>query len=1569
MVRRFIFVLLLGAIGISSFAQASSLWEDVSEISVAGKESMRQIVPQKYRLVALDFKAMSVKLKTLNTWNQGDTFVGKLLELPTPDGKMQQFKVVEASIFAPELAAKYPKIKSFKGWAVDNPGINVRFDISPKGFHAMVLSDNRTWFIDPYAKGDTKHYVVYDKKNYVDNEPFTCQFADEKKKIIKNNLLDDAEVGDCQFRTYRLALACTGEYAQFHGGTVNDVLAAMNTTMTRVNGVYERELAVTMVIVANDDQLIYLDGATDPYTNDDGQTMLGENQTTVDNVIGTANYDIGHVFSTGGGGIAALHSPCTSYKAQGVTGRPDPVGDPFDIDYVAHEMGHQFGAHHTQNNACNRTDATAMEPGSASTIMGYAGICYPNVQNHSDAYFHAISLQEIHANITSGPSSGCPTVVALNNTPPVVNGGADYHIPVSTPFVLTAIGADDDGDPITYCWEQMNSETAAMPPESTATGGPAFRSFNPTASPKRYFPRLEDILTNTTPTWEVLPSVSRTMDFQVTIRDNHPGGGCNSEDMVTVTTEAAAGPFLVTVPNTNVDWSAQSLRTVTWDVANTTAAPINAQMVDILLSFDGGHTYPEVLASNVPNDGSQQVTMPAQTTSTARIMVKAHDNIFFDVSNTNFTISAAQAGFAVALSPDSLFLCAPATGTTDMTLTSIAGFTGNVSIAATNVPSGMSVEMNPVSLDVPGLSVVSVNTTDSLADGDHVLHLEVTGSPGTISKELYVFSAQADPMTPTLTGPADGSTGTSVLPQLTWEVVPNAQTYRVEVFADSNLTTLIESKMLTNQTSYQMSTVLNPATTYYWRVSASNPCHENVASTVFSFTTKAIFCSGFTAADIPVAIPTNATGTISSTIHIAEAGSLTSIRLTNLDISHTWINDLIIKLISPDGSEVLLLNQICNGEDNILMSFDDASANAYAAIPCPPVGGETYHPYGNLNDFLGKDIQGDWTLQIEDLYSGDGGSLNGWSLALCYLVDSLTLAVQTTDVTCFGSADGSAQAVVAGGTIPYTYAWSGGSNSHLSAGSYSVTVTDADGNTTVGDFVIQSPDPIQLTANITNASSGGTDGAVDLMVTGGTPAYAYNWSTGAQTEDIAGLAENTYYVTVTDAHSCLAQDSFVVTESCPIPTAINVEVQSNSAVVTWASAAGVNSYQIRYRVEGATTWQTRTVSTNTVTLTNLTPEATYEYQIQGHCTGGWSVYSTLDTFTMPSSCDAPVNVTSITVSSTEATIGWDVVAAATGYVVRYRELGATSWLMQSENGTSIQLTGLNESTTYEMSVMTNCGNYSSDYGDVFIFTTQEGCTVPSNIVATALSYQSIRLQWDEIPGVSQYAVRYRLTDANTWESINVSGTAVTINNLEAGATYEYQVQSKCGFAWSDYSLLAEVSLPSGCDVTGLVSESVSANSINLSWNAISGVSQYRLSYRLAGSSDDWMSFEITEPVGRIENIHPNSVYAIFVQAYCDLGWGPESTTINVQTSPDGLSEQLSGPAFMLYPNPVGNYLMLEFSAAPQEVVIMNMLGQVILTEKADSKMEIPFSNADAGLYLVRVIYRDGTERVGKFLKE
>ncbi|MBI2417018.1 MAG: fibronectin type III domain-containing protein, partial [Ignavibacteriales bacterium] len=668
----FFMVILLISSGIA-FGQGSwpSLWNDINESAVQSASGKKLIDATSFRVLSLDFESMQTIVKSAPMENITPVSQSNVvISLPFPDGSMHDYYVNESPVMAPELITQFPDVRTFCIEAKDFEGGKGRIDVTQFGFHAMLFTPGGTIFIDPYHFFNTQYYMSYYFRDFIatgkGSSDANCVVDNPEIQMEIDRVLSQKEYSvksGNQLRTYRLALAADAEYTTFCGGTVSGAYSQMVTTINRVNSVYINDLCIKLVLVANTQNLIYTNSNTDPYTNNDGVAMLTQNQTTVDNNIGTANYDIGHVFSTGGGGIAGLGVVCRAgLKAQGVTGSSSPTGDGYDIDYVAHEMGHQFGANHTfnsQTGSCgggNRNATTAYENGSGTTIMAYAGICgADDLQAHSDPYFHTKSIDEIIAYSTAGSGNGCAVVTATGNSAPSLTlptGG--YTIPISTPFALTASATDPDGDAVTYCWEEYdlgNAGTVGAP----VGNAPIFRSFNPTVSATRYFPKLSSIIGNTTTFGEMLPTTARTLTFKCTVRDNKAvGGGVTNSGTVAYTVSAAAGPFLVTAPNTAVSWTGATAQTITWNVANTSASPVSCANVNILLSTDGGQTWALTLASNTPNDGTQSVTLPNITTTTARVKVEAVANIFFDMSNTNFTITAGSVQNTPPAAPQNL---------------------------------------------------------------------------------------------------------------------------------------------------------------------------------------------------------------------------------------------------------------------------------------------------------------------------------------------------------------------------------------------------------------------------------------------------------------------------------------------------------------------------------------------------------------------------------------------------------------------------------------------------------------------------------------------------------------------------------------------------------------------------------------------------------------------------------------------------------------------------------------------------------------------------------------------------
>jgi subtilisin-like proprotein convertase family protein len=1251
-------VLLMSTTSLLAQQMAPSFWSDIAEQNIINSGQFdRFIFPTKYRTVTMNAQVLRDYLKTAVDENNGLD-----ITIPMPDGTSERFLVWEASMMHPDLQAKYPEIRCFTGKGIDDPFATIKLDITPQGFHAMTLGSRKGQiFVDPLFHGDVSSAIVYFKKDLqrTAEHAFEClQVAEAQSNMQEITFGTPTKrapqpdmAGDCKKRLYRLALSCTGEYANFHGGTKPLVLAAMNTTMNRVNGVYERDFAITMQLVPKNDTLIFLTAATDPFSNNDGGTMLGQNQTTVTSRIGSANYDIGHVFSTGGGGVAGLGVVCNNgSKSRGVTGSDTPIGDGFDIDYVAHEMGHQFGGNHCFNNSCggNIDTQSAMEPGSGSTIMAYAGICPPDVQNNSDDYFHAISVQEIAAFVTTGIGNNCPVKTTTGNNAPTVNNVPNYTIPKSTPFALTAIGVDLDGNPLTYCWEQMNPQTATMPPVSTSVNGPLFRSYDPTPSPTRYFPRLQDLVANTTNTWEKLPSVARTMNFRVVVRDNNPVGGCNTEDNVTVTVSGAAGPFAVTVPNTNIVWTVGEPQTVTWNVSGSDLAPVSCAKVKISLSTDGGFNYPVVLADTLPNNGSAMVNVPNNISNTCRVKVEGVGNIFYDISNVNFRIQAPAAPtFTLVASNNSATVCAGEAFSSNINTTALAGFNTPIDFTVSGAPVGAIITFTP-NPAMPGMSsALSISGLTPAMAG--VYSIVVTGTSGSLVKTVNI-GLTVLPGKPTLkanlTNPANGATGIPVSASLAWNGVPFASQYTIEVCPNPAFAPASSVIMLSSTGASVVVSSLLPSKPYYWRVKAKNGCGENEQSNVFAFQTGGQECGlVFNSTQVPISIDVNNVLSISSSLDIAQNFIIADASV-NVQIDHTWVGDLDATLVSPTGDSIILFDRPgvpvdtegCGG-DNLQVTLDDEaiatadslenSCNETAAIA---ISG-TFKPVSSLSVLDGDNVTGLWKLLINDNYGGfDAGALTAWSLNFCkvgaistaQLLNNIPLNLPNNTSKLITSANLSTSASSTTNAVTYTLLSlpeygtlllngipmttigskfnqddiNNGSLSYLHGGN-PVTIADQfifdvlDQNN--ANWLHNQVFLINIVQNTLAASgvitqaiscNNGTNGQITITTAGGTAPLSYSINgVNASNNVIGGLSAGTYFVVVTDGNGFTQTAG---TFTLPNPPAITASTSVSFDDLTITANGGIGA--LEYSINGVN-------FQSTGIFANLT-EGVYNYTVR-----------------------------------------------------------------------------------------------------------------------------------------------------------------------------------------------------------------------------------------------------------------------------------------------------------------------------------------------------------------------------------
>jgi transposase-like protein len=839
--KKFILLLSLLTSMLVGFSQNKNFWKNVNESSVSRDLFAGRFKPSAYKLFTLNINAFTNDVRTVpSERNVTPAQSAFIISIPNDKGTIERFRVVEAPVMDPALAARYPDIRSYAGQGIDEPSSNIRFDVSPRGFHAMITSAARpTIYIDPLNYAD--HYVVFSRKDAMDfQQHFSCGTDVQVPANIVPEMAGRLGADDGKLRTYRLALACTGEYAQYflNGTETTDaqrktkVLAAMNTLLTRTDQIYERDFGVRMVLIANNDAIIYLDPATDPWTTE----WNTKTQQTIDAVIGNANYDIGHLVhkeataANNNGNAGCIACVCkTGSKGSGFTSHVNPEGDPFVVDYTTHEMGHQFGGNHTFTHS-NEGTTVQVEPGSGSTIMGYAGItgATTDVQPHSDDYFHSKTIEQVSAYIKGVTGGGCAVVTTTGNTAPVVNAGADYTIPKSTPFAITGTASDvNSSNVLQYCWEQIDNRGtgSSVVPSATATAGPAFRSYNYSTALTRTVPQLQYILTGANGyKWEVLPSVARNLNFRFTARDNNAGGGNNNTDDIVVTV-STAGPFAVTAPNTAVTWGAGTSQTVTWSVNSTNIAPVNCANVKISLSTDGGLTFPTVIVASTPNDGTQPITVPAVNTTTARIKIEAVGNIFFDICNTNFTINGTPPACGTATG-----LAASAITNTSATIswsavTSALNYDVDYKAAASGTWINAATATTSVSVNLSGL------TQGTLYDW----RVRANCSAGSGAYAAAQFTTTSPVTCGTVTGLASSSI-TSSGATVSWSALSGANNYDVDYKAASS-GTWINAVAGTTATSRAI-TGLTSSTLYDWRVRA-NCTGATGAYSAAQFTTAA----------------------------------------------------------------------------------------------------------------------------------------------------------------------------------------------------------------------------------------------------------------------------------------------------------------------------------------------------------------------------------------------------------------------------------------------------------------------------------------------------------------------------------------------------------------------------------------------------------------------------------------------------------------------------------------------------------------------------------------------------------
>ena len=1217
------------------FSQSDRFWsENLGNKSsiITAKAVARQSFPTEFKLYNLNAEAMKQQLFSI-VGSQAQRH-STIISLPNSDGQLEKFEVFEASNFEPALQARFPEIRAFSGKGITDKYATLKLSISPQGIQAMTFrTDKVNEFIEAYSKDHTV-YAVFKSQRVKGQLPWTCATEDKImfegiNSTVGRNPVPESSAGE--LKTMRLAQSCTAEYSNFFGATssaqVGLVMAAYNATMTRCNGVYEKDLALHLNLIPNTTDVIFYDPATDPYSPGNigaGGPWNGELQATLTSIIGDANYDIGHLFgaSGGGGNAGCIGCVCNAgVKGRGFTSPADniPQGDNFDIDYVVHEVGHQLGANHTFSHSSEGTGVNK-EVGSGITIMGYAGITSHDVAPHSIDIFHEASIQQIQTNLAT---KTCPvtTNITATNATPVVAPVSNYTIPISTPFALTGSATDaNPGDVLTYCWEQNDDVSGQTGTNSRAREnkpvGPNWLSWPATANPTRTFPILATILAGGYTTAalpggdpgvliEALSNVSRTLNFRLTVRDNSPYSstaplkvGQTAFTDMTVTVTNSSGPFAVTTPNTNVSWPGNSTQTVQWSVNNTTAAPVSCANVRILLSTDGGFTFPTVLVANTPNDGSESVNIPNTPSTTARIKVESIGNIFFDISNTNFTISAAVAGFTFnATTPTTVACPAPATPTVNLGTTATGGFsTPIVLTATTGVPAGTTVSFAPTPLTPGSATVVTLNNANTLPNGTYTIGIQ--GVAGAVTQNTTVsFVIQAG-TAPTLTAPANVTVCAGTTASFSTTASGPAVTgYQWQVNTGSGFTDIAGA----TTASYTTAATTAAMNGYQYRVIATSQCGSATSS----------------AATLTVNTAPAITAQPANTTVCAGTNATFSVTATGTGLSYVW-------------------EESTNG------------GGTWAAAP----GANTGASYTVTGVTLGQNNN-----QYRVIISGTCPSAVTSSAATLTVGNSAAFTTQPTGSTVCVGATATFTAAATGSSLTYQWQVStdGGTNwANVSTGTGGTTLSYTTPATTAAMNGYQyrlnvfscTPTPIVsnvVTLTVNSLSAINTQPANAVLCAGSNATFTvaaagtaitYQWqlsTTGCAGtfSNIAGAtaatlnvnavtaSQNGYAYRVVVSNSCntVTSSCATLTVNTPIvvttqPANASVCLPTTTTTFTVAVTGTAPTYQWQLSTDGGTSWaNVAGATTATLNLSGLTPAMSgYQYRvvIAGTCTGSFN---------------------------------------------------------------------------------------------------------------------------------------------------------------------------------------------------------------------------------------------------------------------------------------------------------------------------------------------------------------------------
>lgn len=997
----FAFAVLLVSNG---FSQSSkNFFQAIPESAVAARsDAKRMAVPHHFNTYSLDFEGFkAVARQAPAEWTDAAYAKTCRVNLPTPDGSFEEFAIWKTAIMHPDLAAKFPEIMTFGGESTSNPGKTLTLIVSMHGVKAAIRhASTDVDYVEPMFQLETTFYQAYNRADF----PFEAEangvpmVGDEvlpeiqhtkQSTLAEKTAANRGGAAPVELRTFRFAATTTGEYAQDNGGTLDAVLAKVVEHTALASANFERDIYCRLQLIAQENLLIFLDPASDPFSGQVGD-YAGQNLSaiTVTKNIPLAAFDVAHNYCRYTGGPAAgimCGVACTLGRTCGCTSGSGSYGDGF-VNVIGQEVGHQFTGGHTWNRCGDiggRNGLTAFEPGSGSTIMSYAGSCGgDNVQNFSDLYYQSGSISEIRTWIEQNENCGLTSV--LPNSHPVVTlkYPQNFFIPKSTYFELDGFATDPDGDALTYCWEEMDAgpETPLSIPKLNSA---IFRTFKPTATAtNRYFPRLQNILNNQFSLVEQLPTYGRDLTFRLTVRDNKSGVSWADVEFAAADN---AGPFLVQSPNVAAHvWNVGELAEVKWDPANSQNAPVNAKKVNIRLSTDGGLTYPIMLAEAVENDGNQFVKVPNAVGTKCRVRIDGYENVFFDISDANFKIqNPTMPALSLGLSVNSGQVCLPTKFQTEVVSAAVLGFDKPIALFVEKLPANVSASFSKTNINPGDNSTLEIDLTNFKTSGVFTMEVVAIAGTDTLHRPIVLTTVSNDFSQLALVSPPDGLTGAALAQTLHFNTVPDGDLYDIEIGTSPNFenNTLFFSKTNISVDSLKLTNQLAKATAYFWHVRPKNECGTHGWSDASFFSTLVEDCSEALANDLPKTLSANGTPSLTSEIFVQAPGTVSDVNV-KIKGYHAAFKDLDMSIVSPSGKEVPLFKNKC-GTISVSFNFtlDNQAPNAFN---CPPSSlGIGVRPTGNLGDFTGETVTGKWTLKVSDVTPGAGGGMEQFRLEFC----------------------------------------------------------------------------------------------------------------------------------------------------------------------------------------------------------------------------------------------------------------------------------------------------------------------------------------------------------------------------------------------------------------------------------------------------------------------------------------------------------------------------------------------------------------------------------------------------------